>query len=376
MRILISGAHLTPALAMIDFIQANHKEQEIFFVGRLFSQEKLAQKAVEQDEVKKRGVKFIPFSSPKFVNYSIFSKMNSLLSFPKVLKEARQILINEKIDIFLSFGSYLAVPFALAAKSLKIPVVTHEQTIVMGKANQFISTIADKVAISHIETKNYLRRKDVVLTGNPVRSRLFAKDLKKPLWLGKEVKNFILVMGGNQGSFVLNDAVKKILPEILKNYTVIHQCGRANKLKNPLKELENYRESMSKDLQENYFIKEWIQDEDLFWIYQHAKFAISRAGANAVLELSLAPLPAILIPLPNTYKDEQMANAQAMQKINGALVLNQDYLSAQTLLDSVIHLENNYKEMQKSLAMQNNYQEASAKLYNLVVETYKQSKIS
>jgi len=371
MRLLLSGAHLTPALAMIDFIKANHPEHELFFVGRLYSQEKLGQKAVEQLEVSKRQVKFIPFAAPKFVNYSFLAKLNSLLTFPKVLRQAREILLREKIDLFLSFGSYLAVPFALAAKSLQIPIITHEQTVVMGKANKFIATLADKVAISHPQTKKYLGKTDAVLTGNPVRARLFAKDLRRPTWIDKDAKNIILVMGGNQGSFVINDVLQKALPELLVNYTVIHQCGRANKLKNPLEHLSKFKQTLPKKLQDNYFIKEWIEDEDLFWIYQHSKFAISRAGANAILELSLTPLPAILIPLPNTYQDEQMANAVAMQKVNGALILQQNFLSGETLLDSVHHMEDNYKEMRLDLARNTNYLDASAKLYQLMVEVHK-----
>ncbi len=372
MKILMSGAHLTPALAMIDFIKASHPEHEILFVGRLYSQEKLAQKAVEKEEVEKREVKFIPFSAAKFVNYSLLSTVATFLSFPKTVADARKILVREKIDLFLSFGSYLAVPFALAAKSLGIAVVTHEQTVVMGKANQFIATIADKVAVSYQETAKYLKRKDFVLTGNPVRARIFAKDLAKPSWLPKEAKNILLIMGGNQGSFVINDCIQNNLVALLEDYLIIHQCGRANKIKNSSKQLEKFKENLQKDLQEKYFIKEWIEDEDLFWIYQHAKFAISRSGANSVLELSLAPLPAILIPLPNTYQDEQLANALAMQKINGALILQQEFLNSTTLLDSVAHLEKNYKQMRVSLAKNQFYQDASAKLYQLLVLAHKE----
>lgn len=370
MKILISGAHLTPALAMIDFIQTNHPEHELFFVGRLYSQEKLEQKAIEKEEVEKRKIKFIPFKAAKFVNHSPLGKIGSFLTFPRTVAQARKILIQEKIDLFLSFGSYLAVPFALAAKSLGVKVVTHEQTVVMGKANQFISTVADKVAISYQETKKYLKRTDAVLTGNPIRSRLFAKDLKKPTWLPKETDSILLVMGGNQGSFVINDLVKSNLNQLLEKYTIVHQCGRANKIKDSYKELEKIRTNLKVELKKKYFIKEWIEEEDLFWIYQHAKFAISRSGANAVLELSLAPLPAILIPLPNTYQDEQLANATAMQRVGGALILQQKHLSNITFLDSVEHLEKNYKEMRLSLAKNQLYQDANAKLYQLIVKTY------
>ena len=372
MRILLSGAHLTPALAMIDFIQANYPEHQLFFVGRLYSQEKLNQKAIEKDEVERRKIKFIPFSAAKFANYSFLSKISSFFAFPKTVAEARKILIREKIDVFLSFGSYLAVPFAIAAKSLGITVVTHEQTVVVGKANKFIASIADKVAISYEETKQYLNRSDLVLTGNPIRARLFAKDLKRPKWLPAEANNILLVMGGNQGSFIINDLIEQNLKKLLEKYCIIHQCGRANKIKNSFEELNEVKKKLPAALREKYFIKEWIEEEDLFWIYQHAKFAISRSGANAVLELSLAPLPAILIPLQNAYQNEQLANALVMQKINGALIIQQSKLDEITFLDSVAYLEKNYKEMRLSLAKNQLYQNASSKLYQLLLVAYKE----
>ena len=261
------------------------------------------------------------------------------------------------------------MPFAIAAKSIGIKVVTHEQTVMIGKANQFIASIADAVAISHQASKHYFKRTDVVLTGNPVRARLFAKDLQRPTWLPESARNIILVMGGNQGSFVINDAIQAILPKILPDYTVIHQCGRANALRDSLARLTDYRKTLPRSLQQNYFIKEWIVDEDLFWIYQHAAFAISRSGANAVLELSLAPLPAILIPLPGTYQDEQAANAKVMQQQNGALIIPQEYLSANTLIDAIGHMKVNYRQMRRSLARQANPTDACAKLYQLLVRT-------
>lgn len=374
MRILLSGAHLTPALAMIDFIQTNHPgEHELLFVGRLFSQDTLGQKAVEKMEVTKRKVTFIPFTAPKFTNHSLINKAYSILRFPKVVAQARRILQRQKIDLFLSFGSYLAVPFAIAAKSLGIKVVTHEQTVMIGKANQFIASIADGVAISHQASKQYFKRSDVVLTGNPVRARLFAKDLKRPAWLSETAHNIILVMGGNQGSFVINDAMQAILPKILPDYTVIHQCGRANKLRDSLTQLMTYRQTLPPPLQQHYFLQEWITDEDLFWIYQHALFAISRSGANAVLELSLAPLPAILIPLPGTYQDEQAANAKLMQQQNGALIVPQQYLTPETLVDAIGHMRDNHRQMRRSLARQANTTDACARLYQLLMHIGRQT---
>jgi UDP-N-acetylglucosamine--N-acetylmuramyl-(pentapeptide) pyrophosphoryl-undecaprenol N-acetylglucosamine transferase len=365
MKIFLTGAHLTPALAMIDYIQAYHPKDQLVFLGRLYSQERLKQKAVEELEIKKRGVKFIPFAAVKFVNSS-FIDLCLAFTFPKTVSKAKKILLQEKPDVLLSFGSYLAVPFVLAAKKLRIPVVTHEQTVAMGKANQFIANLADKVAISFPQTSQYLKKENYYLTGNPVRQSLFNKNLKKPNYLTNDLDHMILIMGGNQGSFVINNLLKLILKELLADFTVIHQCGRANTLKNYPAELLKIKKNLPKKLQNRYFIREWMEEEELFWLYQQADFVISRAGANTVLELCLVALPAILIPLPNTHNNEQMLNAQMMVKAGGAIIIDQKDLSTKRLLVAVKTMQKRRQAMRQNLAKQKFYQEAEPKIYQLL----------
>lgn len=366
MKILMTGAHLTPALAMIDYLRAKHPEDEIVFVGRLFSQEKLAQKAVEASEIKKRGIKFIPFRAVKFVGHATWDLFLAMISFPQTVARAKKILRQEKVDVFLSFGSYLAVPFALAAKFLQIPIVTHEQTIAMGKANQFIANLADRVAISFAQTADYLKKDNYVLTGNPIRPAIFAKNLTRPSYLPSTPKNLLLVMGGNQGSLFINELIKSILPELLKNFTVVHQCGRANKLKNYPQELLDLRASLPLKDQARYFIREWMSEKELFWLYQQANMAVSRAGANSVLEMCLVPLPAVLIPLPHTYNNEQGLNAAMMKQAGGALVLEQAGLSAKKLLNSIELVNQDRLKMRANLAKQHFYRQAELGIYQLL----------
>lgn len=368
MKIFLTGAHLTPALAMIDYVQARHPKDQLVFLGRLYSQERLKQKAVEELEIKKRGVKFIPFEAVRFVNSSFFDLLLALFTFPNTVKKARQILSKERPDVLLSFGSYLAVPFTLAAKSLKIPIVTHEQTIAMGKANQFIANLADKVAISFPQTRQYLKKDNYYLTGNPVRQSLFKKNLKRPDYLGNKLENFILVMGGNQGSFVINNLLKLVLQDLLENFTVIHQCGRANSLKNYPAELSKIKASLPKKMQDRYFIREWMGEEELSWFYQKADFAISRAGANTILELCIVALPAILIPLPKTHNNEQLLNAQMMEKAGGAIIINQKNLKAADFLLKIEEMKKHRKEMRKNLTKKKFYQAAEPKIYQLLVD--------
>ena len=370
MKILMTGAHLTPALALIDYIKLKHPGDEMVFVGRLYSQERLKQRAVEEQEVKKRGIKFIPFAAVKFVNSSLIDLILAILNFPKTINRAKKILLKEQPDVLLSFGSYLAVPFVLAAKNLKIPIVTHEQTLAMGKANQFIANLEDKVAISFAETSQYLKKDNYTVTGNPVRQAIFKKNLQKPDYLPKDYKNILLIMGGNQGSFVINNLIKTLIKDLLVDFTVVHQCGRPNKLRDFPSELKQIKASLPKNLQKRYFIRQWMEEEELFWLYQRADFAITRAGANTVLEMCLAPLPAILLPLPNTHNDEQTLNAQMMEKAGGAIMIEQKNLTAAVLISAVKQMKKQHSAMRRQLSQKNFYQEAEPKIYQLLVDAH------
>ena len=370
MKILLTGAHLTPALAMIDYIQAKHPQDELVFAGRLFSQSKLRQKAVEASEVSQRGVKFIPFQAVKFVGASGLERLWSALVFPRTVRRAKKILRQEEIDVLLSFGSYLAVPFVLAAKKLDIPVVTHEQTISMGRANQLIAKLADKVAISFPQTVYYLSGQDYVVTGNPLRAGLLAKKTTKPAYITQSKPKILLVMGGNQGSFVINELIKDNLNFLLERFVVVHQCGRANKLKDYPQELAQLRRQLPPVLAKRYVVKEWIGEQELFWLYRHAQLAVSRAGANSVLELCLSQLPAILIPLPHSYNQEQELNAQLMASSGGAIILPQQQLKSSVFRDSVVSVAENRTRMSQALQKLDLEQQATAKLYQLLEDVY------
>lgn len=76
----------------------------------------------------------------------------------------------------------------------------------------------------------------------------------------------IMVIGGSLGAASVNDNVRKILPELLKDFQVVHLCGKG-KTDESLKGTTGYVQY------------EYIQDElpDLFAM---ADVVISRAGAK------------------------------------------------------------------------------------------------
>ena len=372
MKLLISGGHLTPALAFIDHVQKVQSDIEFTFVGRIYSREKTKQKAKEKEEIEKRGIPFTAFQSGKLGQESLLLLPVSILKMCLAFFTALALFLKEKPQVYLSFGSYLSIPLALASWVLRIPIVVHEQTRTVGIANALVSRFATAVAVSYPESKKQLSHSNVVLTGNPIRETILSTTESKPAWLTtKSSDPLLLVIGGSQGSEIINTTVVQSLPQLTKKWIVIHQCGAKTKLRNYKKELEKARKSLSLKNQKRYFIHEWLTETELAWIYTHVDCAVSRAGANTVQELSVRHVPALYIPLPFSHHNEQYLNAKALADTGQAMLLMQKDATPAQLVDRVYALSKNQKKVRQQLKIhQNNLTTGSQKLLAVVQSIY------
>jgi UDP-N-acetylglucosamine--N-acetylmuramyl-(pentapeptide) pyrophosphoryl-undecaprenol N-acetylglucosamine transferase len=137
--------------------------------------------------------------------------------------------------------------------------------------------------------------------------------------------------------------------------------------------LERQRTRLPQKLQQRYFIKEWIDDEDLFWLYQTAFCAVSRAGANSTQELAVAGLPAVLIPLPSSRHDEQRKNAHWLAQVGGAVVLEQAHFSSETLVRALEKVQTFEATMRAGMQAVELPENAAERLYALAESTAKSS---
>ena len=200
-----------------------------------------------------------------------------------------------KPDVVFSKGGFVAVPVVLAAGHYHIPVIIHESDMTPGLANRIAIKKATKVCCNFPETIKYLPADKAVLTGSPIRQELLQGNKLAGLKLCNFTsgKPIIMVVGGSTGAVHVNEAVRKVLPELLKDYQVVHLCGKG-KTDNSLNNIEGYVQF------------EYISEEmrDLFAI---SDIVISRAGANAICELLALKKPNLLIPLSaNASRGDQI----------------------------------------------------------------------
>ena len=317
-RIILTGGgtagHVTPNIALLPGLK--ELGYDIHYIG--------SYNGIEKKLIEQFGIPYHGISSGKLRRY--FSMQNFTDPF-RVLKgfgEAKKLIKSLKPDVIFSKGGFVSVPVVIAGKQCHVPTIIHESDMTPGLANRLAIPSATKVCCNFPETLNHLPKEKAVLTGSPIRQELLTGDRADALkFCGLTAdKPVILIIGGSLGSVIVNNAVRKVLPELLKNFQVIHLCGK-DKIDTSLKDLKGYVQF------------EYIQDElkDLFAL---ADIVISRAGANAICELLALHKPNLLIPLSaNASRGDQILNARSFERQGYSIVLEEEELNDSTLLDAI-----------------------------------------
>lgn len=333
MKILITGAHFTPAVAVIEELKRKDGV-EVVYVGRETTLEGDKTLSVESKVLPSLGVKFIPIIAGRLQRTFTVHTIPSLLKVPIGLLQALYIVLSEKPDVILSFGGYVAVPVVIEGWLFSIPIIIHEQTFTSGMANKVCSVFADKIAVSF--ERSAFKGEKVILTGLPIRRDIIGisrgVSLAHPRGgLDRHRRlPIILVMGGNQGSHIINLALEGCLKELLKMAVVYHQTGDSKF--QDFERLEQLGKSGGLgERGERYKVEKWI-GEGYARILQEADLVVSRAGINTLTELALSKKPALLIPIPNK---EQSKNARYFEGLGLARILPQSKLSAEALLENI-----------------------------------------
>jgi len=344
-KILITGGHLTPAIAVLMELKSRGYSNFIW-VGHKFNQAGSNSPTAEFKTVESLNIPFKNLKTGKLIRdwslntfiYGIKNLFFILIGF----MSAFIIILKEKPIIVVSFGGYLALPIVIAAKLLAIKIVTHEQTIVTGLANKIISRFANKILISWESSAQYFNKSKTVFTGNPIRESIYSIT---DMTLLNELDNSlptVLVYGGNQGAHEINKRVFEIIEDLLKDFNVIHQTGSSNITKDNERSL-HIKSSLSLEIKNRYLPIEYINGEHVGAVLNNAEIIIGRSGANTITEILALCKLCILIPIPQTSHDEQIKNAKLVESIGLAMYLDQKNLTSQKLYQSILLLRNQLK---------------------------------
>lgn len=322
-RIVLTGGgtagHVTPNIALLPALT-----KEGFDVHYIGSYDGIERKLIED-----LGIPYYGISSGKLRRYFDPKNFSDPFKVVKGIFEANSLLKKLKPNVVFSKGGFVTVPVVLAAKRKGIPAIIHESDMTPGLANKICISSAKKVCANFPETVKYLPEGKAILTGTPIRQELFSGNKLAGLdFCGFTAnKPVILVIGGSTGSVVVNEAIRGILPTLLKQYQVIHLCGK-DKADPAFNNMPGY-------IQYEYIKKE-LSD-----LLDAADIVISRAGANAICELLALRKPNILIPLSAaSSRGDQILNAESFERQGFSYVLKEEALTKDSLLEAVHNVYN------------------------------------
>lgn len=317
-RIVLTGGgtagHVTPNIALLPKLY--ELGYDVHYIG--------SYNGIEKTLIENCRVPYYGISSGKLRRYFDLKNFSDPFKVVKGFSEAAKLLKKLKPDVVFSKGGFVSVPVVLAAKQQRIPVIIHESDMTPGLANKLSIPAASKVCCNFPETISHLPKGKAVLSGSPIREELLTGSRAKALkFTGLSgTKPVLLIIGGSLGSVVVNEAVRSILPKLLKKFEIIHLCGKG-KLDQTLTAMNGY-------VQYEYISEEL---KDLFAL---SDIVISRAGANSICEFLALRKPALLIPLSAAAsRGDQILNARSFEKQGYAAVLEEEQLNADTLYSAL-----------------------------------------
>ena len=331
-RIILTGGgtagHVTPNIALLPRLK--ELQYDIHYIG--------SYNGMEKNLIEKQNIPYHGISSGKLRRYFSLKNFTDPFRVLKGFSEANKLMKKLKPDVIFSKGGFVSVPVVIAGKRNHVPVIIHESDMTPGLANKISIPSATKVCCNFPETLQSLPADKAILTGSPIRQELMTgdKDRARAFCGFKDIKPAILIVGGSLGAAAVNDAVRGVLSELLKEFQIIHLCGKG-KLDASLTNTEGYVQF------------EYIQDElkDLFAL---SDIVISRAGANAICELLALRKPNLLIPLSaKASRGDQILNARSFERQGFSLVIEEEDLTDELLLSSIHKLYENRDEFVQAM---------------------------
>ncbi|HFK4477513.1 TPA: undecaprenyldiphospho-muramoylpentapeptide beta-N-acetylglucosaminyltransferase [Citrobacter sedlakii] len=304
-----TGGHVFPGLAV-----AHHLMAQGWDVRWLGTADRM-----EADLVPKHGIDidFIRISGLRGKG------VNALLAAPlrifNAWRQARAIMKSFKPDVVLGMGGYVSGPGGLAAWSLGIPVVLHEQNGIAGLTNKWLAKIATKVMQAF---PGAFPNAEVV--GNPVRTDVLALPLPQDRLSGRVGPIRILVVGGSQGARVLNQTLPQVAAKLGNAVTIWHQSGKGGQ--------QTVEQAYASAGQSQHKVTEFI--DDMAAAYAWADVVVCRSGALTVSEIAAAGLPALFVPFQ--HKDRQQYwNALPLEKAGAAKILEQPQFTVDAVVNTL-----------------------------------------
>jgi len=236
---------------------------------------------------------------------------------------ARWFLKENRVSAVVGLGGAASAPAVRAAISRGIPTLMLEQNVVPGRVTRWLARSATTVCAGFDETRGYFPSAvPLVVTGNPARPAFeqiyrglahFEAELNVPVPVDSGQKRLI-VIGGAGGARSLNENLPAALARLgdrLNGWQVVHQSGDGQ-----LQETVIRYRTAGVDALVVAFI------DEIAPVMFASDLVICRPGGTTLAELSLASVPAILVPYTRMI-DDHLPNAEVFAAAGAATILDE-----------------------------------------------------
>lgn len=316
MKVLVTGGgtagHVLPALAIATALRERGHDVHLVGSERGLEGRLVPEAGFELTVLPGRGI--ARRLSPK----NIVANVGAVIGLVQAFARAIALVRRHRPDAVVAVGGYASVACGLGAVLWRVPLVVHEQNAVPGAANRLLARFAAVNAVSFPRTP----LRDAVVVGNPVRAELF----DRPRTPRPDGRTQVLVFGGSLGALSINratiDAVEKWRHR--GDLALHHVVGTRDwdQLERPTERGDLAYEAVE-------------YEDDMPAQLGRADLVVCRAGSGTCFELAATGRPAVIIPSLVTTGGQQVANAERVAALGGAVVIRDDELDGDRLVAEV-----------------------------------------
>ena len=335
-----TGGHFYPIVAVVEKLNKIAQEKKILELKLYY----FSDSPYDQTALFDNDIEFEEINSGKMRTYfsikNFFDVFKTFFGFWGTLLKIFSIYP----DVIFAKGGYLSFPVVLAARVLRIPLIIHESDSVPGRVNLFAGRFARRVAVSFAEAAQFFPKDKTAWMGHPIRQDVIypavRSEAREYLKLDEKLP-VIWVLGGSQGAQIINDVVIDTLPELVKNYQIIHQVGPKN-----LKDAQTRILGVLSDESSRGRFKPFgfMNGLDLKMAAGAADLIISRAGST-IFEIAAWGVPSIIVPITESNGDHQRKNAFAYARAGACTVIEESNFKPNILLFEIQKILNNPAKM-------------------------------
>ncbi|MBU1049121.1 UDP-N-acetylglucosamine--N-acetylmuramyl-(pentapeptide) pyrophosphoryl-undecaprenol N-acetylglucosamine transferase [Candidatus Bipolaricaulota bacterium] len=334
MRILVAGGgtggHFYPALAMCEGLKKKYPAARFTYIGTRTGVE--ARVLPDYD-----WIAFHPILASGIVRGNWTKNVVGVMRLLAGFVQTVLLFLRYRPQLVIGVGGYSSFgPVILGAflgRVLPIRTAIHEQNVIGGLANRWLSRFVDLVMLSFPQSeRSFPHARKTVVTGNPIREEFLHVKRSPALYrhFGLEPnRRTILVFGGSKGATEITEQVLLGKEMIARNQDLQILLITGDDISEA-----TIRDDLAISGVTNIVVKGYVYQMGA--AFAIADLVVCRAGATSLAEITSCGKASMLVPWKEAADDHQRKNAEWMEEERACIVAGDDVMVHQGLVGAIL----------------------------------------